>query len=123
TFGVLPYIGYSQDLGALGPGFEDLVVSLAVTAPNLYGATLPSNAPTAYFFLDGYFISISPLLALGYRVNDWLSIGGHVTYNYLRLKYSQRFSITDLLLSEEPTAEERATAESARLAIGDVDLD
>jgi len=64
-FGVLPYLGVSQDLGGLGGKWKDVVVSFAVTAPGLYGANLPLAAPTAYNFVKGYFGVVSAIAGAG----------------------------------------------------------
>lgn len=123
SFGVLPYIGFSKDLGALGEKWKDVVVSFAVTAPGLYGADLPLGAPTAYNFVKGYFAIISFMGGAGWKINDKVSVGFGFSYNYMRLNYSQRISLADALRGRNPTSDDAITADAAQAAIGDVRLD
>ena len=120
-FGVLPYLGLSRDLDFLGA--RDVVVSLAVTAPNLYGAFLPESAPTAYNFISGYFAVISTTLGAGWKVNRHLSLGASVSYNYMRLAYAQRISLADMLRGKSPTDQDKAIADAAQALIGDLRID
>ncbi len=122
-FGVLPYVGLSQDLGFFGPRARDVVVSLAVTAPNLYGANLPADAPTAYNFTEGFFATVSTTLGAGWRVNEHVAVGAALSYNYMKLTYAQRFSLMDLLLGEDPTPADVSMAMAAQMGIGDISLD
>ena len=102
-FGILPYLGLSQDLGFISPGLRDVVVSFALTAPNAYGADLPAGAPTAYNFITGYFVTASAILGAGWRVNRYLSVGASLSYNYMQLKYAQKFSDLDLIAAYDQT--------------------
>ena len=122
-FGVLPYLGFSQDLGFISPKAKDVVVSFAVTAPNLYGANLPAGAPTAYNFIKGYFAVISAMAGAGWKINDKISVGAGLSYNYMRLSYAQRLSLADTLRGRNPTADDIIDADVAQAAIGDVRLD
>jgi len=125
-YGVLPYVGLSSDLGGL-PGLgrrgRDIVVSLAVTAPNLYGARLPAEAPTAYNFHKGFFAVVSTMVGAGWRVTDWLSVGANLSYNAMLLSYSQRLSLADTLRGENPTPEDERLADQAQSVLGDVMLE
>ena len=102
-FGMLPYIGASQDLGFISEEAKDVVVSFALTAPNAYGANLSPGAPTAYNFIEGYFVTVSAILGAGYRVNRWLAVGVGLSYNYMQLKYAQKFSAVDLIDAYDPS--------------------
>lgn len=123
TFGILPYVGISQNLGVFSDALDGLTVSLAATAPNLYGANLPPDGPTSYFFVEGYFITIATILGAGWRVNDWFAVGANVSYNYFQLKYSQRFSLADMLRGDEPTFAEEFEADFGQAHVGDIQLD
>ncbi|MEE8409898.1 MAG: outer membrane protein transport protein [Myxococcota bacterium] len=120
-FGVIPYLGVSQDLGFMAPGLEDLVVSAAVYAPGAYGAFLPENAPTAYYAIEGLFVVIAGTAGLGWKLSDKLSIGAAGSVNYLSLGFSQKFSTIDLLTpeGEEPDL----PAKIAQAMIGDLKID
>jgi len=122
-FGVLPYVGGSRDLGFLGRRGRDVVVSLAVTAPNLYGANLPADAPTAYNFRKGFFAVASVQAGAGWKVTDWLNVGGSLAYNYMLLTYSQRISLADTLRGANPTPDDVALADQAQGLLGDLMLD
>lgn len=92
-FGLLPYLGGSVDLGFLGPRGRDVVVSVAVTAPNFYAAYLPEDAPTAYNIIGGYFLVLSSTAGFGWRLHPRLSVGASLSYNYMRLTMSQKISL------------------------------
>jgi long-subunit fatty acid transport protein len=119
--GVIPYLGYSQNLGFLSRKLRGLTASVAVYAPNAYGASLPQGAPTAYFVMDGLFLVAAATTGVGWRINDRLSIGASLSYNYLRLGFSQKFSSTDVLTPAGQVPD--ATAKAAQLLIGDLGLD
>jgi hypothetical protein len=53
TFGVLPFLGLSTDLGFLSERLGDVVVGLAAYAPDLYGGVFGDSGPTAYSMTDG----------------------------------------------------------------------
>jgi long-subunit fatty acid transport protein len=120
SFGILPFIGFSTDLGFIDQRFEDVVFSVGAYAPNLYGGTLSSEAPTRYFMTSGYFAVISATAGIGWRINDYVSIGGHISYNYMRMKYGFRLSTIDVLVpeGEEPDSLSRIVQD----AYGDIDL-
>jgi long-subunit fatty acid transport protein len=100
TFGVLPFLGFSTDLGFVSRRLEDVVLSVGAYAPNLYGGTLSTEAPTRYFMTKGYFAVVSATLGLGWRVNRRLSLGFNVSYNYMRMVYGVRYSSIDVLTDE-----------------------
>ncbi len=122
TMGVLPYVGISQDLGVISPALRDVVLSAAITAPNFYAGRMPGEGPSAYFFVEGYFLVISSMLGAGWRINDWLAIGGTVMYNYMRLSYSQLFSLADLLMGRDGSGNP-LVASMTQTMIGDVRMD
>ncbi len=121
SFGILPFIGFSTDLGFISPRLEDVVLSIGAYAPNLYGGTLSSDAPTRYFMTKGYFAVISATLGLGWRINEHISVGFHVSYNYMRMVYGVRFSAIDVLTDEGEPPD--AIARAVQDTFGDLDMD
>ncbi len=125
-FGILPYLGASLDLGFASPKLKDLVVSFALTAPNAYGANLSPDAPTAYNFIEGYFVTASAILGAAYRVNGWLAVGAGLSYNYMQLKYAQKFSTLDLIASFDASLAKQYEAlkkASSKFDLKDIRLD
>lgn len=121
TFGVLPYLGGSTDLGFASPSLRDVVVSLAFHAPNFYGAFFPEDAPTAYGFIGGMFLVSSATLGAGWRINEHVAVGASVSYNLMHISMSQKLSVIDLLTEEG--AAPGGTAQLAQTALGDVRLE
>jgi long-subunit fatty acid transport protein len=119
--GVIPYLGVSQNLGRFSRKLSGLTVSLAAYAPNAYGASLPHGAPTAYFVMDGLFLVAAATAGAGLRLNDKVSLGASLSYNYLRLGFSQKFSTTDVLTPAGAAPD--ATTKAAQLLLGDLGLD
>ncbi|MCC6746059.1 MAG: outer membrane protein transport protein [Deltaproteobacteria bacterium] len=120
-FGLLPYLAASTDLGFLGRRGKDVVVALALYSPNLYGAEMPESAPTAYMIVGGVFLSIAPTLAVGWRVNRYLALGGALSYNYLTLSMSQKLSFADALTPQGSRPEGLAVL--AQQLLGDLRMD
>lgn len=119
--GVIPYLGYSQNLGLVSDGLRGLTASVAVYAPNAYGASLPADAPTAYFIMDGLFLVAAATAGVGWRINDKVSVGANLSYNYLRLGFSQKFSTADVLTPAGQAPD--GVAKAAQSLIGDLGLD
>ncbi len=119
--GVIPYLGISQDLGALSPDLKDVVISVAAYAPGAYGAFLPKDAPTAYYVTEGLFIVGAATAGVGWRLNERLSLGASVSYNYARLGYAQKLALADALT--DPGAEVDAIAYAAQYAYGDLEME
>lgn len=120
-FGVIPYLGVSQDLGFIAPGLADLVVSAALYAPGAYGAFLPENAPTAYYAIGGLFVIATGTAGFGWKLSDKLSIGASGSVNYLSLGFSQKFSTIDILTPEGEDPD--LSAALAQAMIGDLRID
>jgi len=120
-FGILPYLGGSTDLGFISPRLKNVVASLAVYAPDFYGAFLPDDAPTAYHIIEGTFMVIATTAGAGWRINRYVSVGANVSYNYMRLGYAQKMSIIDALTltGQEPDG----VAKGAQGLLGDLRLD
>ena len=119
--GVIPYLGYSQNLGFISDRLRGLTVSAAAYAPNAYGASLPQGAPTAYFIMDGLFLVAAATVGAGWRINDIVSVGANLSYNYLRLGFSQKFSTADVLT--DPGQPPDGVALAAQGLIGDLGMD
>jgi long-subunit fatty acid transport protein len=118
-FGVIPYLSGGTDLGFLGR--EDITVAAAIYSPNFYGAFLPEGAPTAYGIIGGYFVVISAAVGAGWRINDYISVGANVSYNYMRLTIAQRISLANALT---PAGQDPAgLASLAQTLIGDLRMD
>jgi len=117
-FGILPYLGGSTDLGFVSPRLKNLVVSMAIYAPDFYGAFLPDDAPTAYHIIKGTFLVLATTAGAGWRVNRYLSVGVNMSYNYMQLGYAQKMSIIDALSGEPPNV-----ALGAQQLYGDIRLD
>ena len=122
TMGILPYVGISQDLGVISRRLKNVVLSVAITAPNFYAGELPANAPSSYFFVEGYFVVVSSMLGAGWRINDSLAIGGTLMYNYMRLSYAQLFSLADLLMGRDGSGNPLVATMTQKM-IGDVRMD
>lgn len=120
-FGVIPYLGVTQNLGALSPALKDVGVGFALYSPGAYGATFDSKAPTAFFVEKGLFLMASATVGVGWRVNKYLSVGGNVSYNYMRLGYAQKFSAIDTLTPSGQEPDD--TAHLAQDGIGDLSMD
>lgn len=121
SFGVLPYLGVTTDLGFLGPRARDVVLSAALHAPNFYGAYFPESSPSSYNFIGGMFLVSAATVGGGFRINRFVSVGASVSYHYMVLTMAQKLSMVDLLTpaGEEP----QAIATLAQLALGDLRLD
>lgn len=120
SFGILPFLGFSTDLGFISTRFEDVVFSIGAYAPNLYGGTLASDAPTRYFMTEGYFAVISATVGIGWRINEYVSIGGHLSYNYMQMKYGFHLSLIDVLVDEGE--EPDMLSELVQDSYGDIDM-
>ncbi len=121
SFGVLPYIGVTTDLGFISPAGRDVVVSAALYAPNAYGAYFPQDAPTAYNFIGGAFLVGAATVGAGWRINRYIAVGANISYNYMYLSMSQRLSVADALTpsGQQPDT----TARNAQYVVGDIRLD
>jgi long-subunit fatty acid transport protein len=120
SFGVLPFLGVSTDLSFVSPRLRDVVLAVGAYAPNLYGGSLPEEAPTRYFMTDGYFAVIAATVGLGWRISDRVALGAHVSYNYMRMKYGFRLSLIDVLTPEGAPPD--LLGQLAQTIFGDVDL-
>lgn len=118
TFGILPYVGISTDLGLVSSALKNVVISAAITAPNFYAGELPADAPSSYYFIEGHFLVLSSMFGVGWRINDWLAVGGTAMYNYMQLEYAQRFSLANVLWGKN--GENALVAKVAQAAVGDV---
>jgi long-subunit fatty acid transport protein len=118
---IVPYLGASTDLGFLSDRTRDVTISLAAYAPGAYGASLPSTGPSTYFITDALFLVTTLTAGAGWRITDWLSVGANLSYNYMRLDYSQRFSLADVLT--EPGQKPDALAVLAQGLMGDLDFE
>jgi long-subunit fatty acid transport protein len=124
-FGAIPYLGISQDLGEISPSLKNLTASFALYAPGAYGASFAVNAPTAYYVINGLFVIVAATGGVGWRINDYISVGASFSYNYRRLDFAQRFSTIDLLTPSniEPLNNPDITPALAQAALGDLRLD
>lgn len=120
-FGVIPYLAGGTDLGFLGPRGRDITVAAAIYSPNFYGAYLPEDAPTAYGIIGGYFVVISAAAGVGWRINDYISVGANISYNYMRLTLGQKISLANALTPVGQVPGGLATA--AQSLVGDLRLD
>lgn len=119
--GLIPYLGISQDLGFISERLKGLVASFAAYAPGAYGASLAADAPTSYFVIDGLFLVAAATVGVGWRINDIVAVGANLSYNYMRLGYSQKFSTIDVLTPKDQDPD--AIAVAAQQRIGDLRLD
>lgn len=119
-WGVMPFLAAGTGLGRLGPKWKDVVVALALYAPNFYGAYLPEDAPTAYHIIGGMFMTGSATFGVGWRINRFIALGADISYNYMYLTMSQKYSMVAALTppGEEPDGMARAAQE----LIGDINL-
>ena len=118
-FGIIPYLGAATDLGFLG--LPKVVVSAAIYAPNFYGAYFSDQSPSAYNFVGGLFLVTAATFGGGVRLTERVSLGGYLSYHYMRLSMSQLLSVTDLLTPKGQIPD--AMARVAQGALGDIDLD
>lgn len=121
TFGVLPFLAASTDLAFITPKAKDFVVGLAIYSPMFYGAFLPEAAPTAYHIIEGTFVVISATAGVGWRINDKISIGASVSYNYMRLSFAQKYSAIDMLTAAGEAPDD--FSKMAQSLVGDIRLD
>lgn len=119
--GVIPFLGVAHNLGHVSPALEKLTLAFALYAPGAYGAFLGKDKPTSYFITDGLFVVGAATVGAGYRINEQISVGASVSYNYLRLGYKQRFSTIDVMT--DPGQAPDALALVAQQAIGDLDME
>lgn len=121
SFGVLPYLGVTTDLGFVSRSARDIVVSLALYAPNFYGAYFPAEAPSAYNFIGGSFMVGAATVGAGWRINRHVAVGANLSYHYMRLTMAQRMSVISALTpaGQEPNA----LAKNAQFLLGDIRLD
>jgi len=117
--GVIPFLGGSWGLQPLSPKLRGVTVALAAYAPGAYGAYLPEDAPTAYFVVDGLFLIAQATAGVGWRLDEHFAIGGSLSYSYLRLGYSQKFSMADVLT---PAGEAVGLGKIGQLLIGDLQM-
>ncbi len=121
SFGLQPFLAASTDLGFISPGLSDMVVALALFAPNAYAAYLPEDAPTAYHVIGGLFLVGTASLGVGYRLNRYISLGGSISYNYMHLTLSQKMSAVDALTpaGQAPSS----LGKMAQQLVGDINMD
>lgn len=120
-FGVLPAIALSWAFDPKLPDLERIVLGFGIHTPNLYGAFLPKDAPSAYFVTDGYFVVVAATLGMGVRVNEHFSIGASIAYNYMTLAMGRKISIPDALT---PPGEDVSTLGHTGYAmLGDLTMD
>lgn len=120
-FGILPYLGVTTDLSFISPSAQDVVVSLALYAPNFYGAYFPQDAPTAYGFIEGMFMVGAATAGVGWRIHRTISVGASISYHYMQLSLSKKLSMADVLTKrgEEP----EIVGILAQQALGDLRLE
>lgn len=80
TAGTCPYIAYTNDFNK-----EKWTAGVALYFPNFYGAFMPEDAPTRYYFVRAYFVTGYLTAAGAYKINDKLSVGGGLSYIYVLL--------------------------------------
>lgn len=97
TFGVLPFLGFTTNLSVLSKSLRDLAVGVAIYAPDVYGGNLGDEKPTAYFMTRGYFVVLATTFGMGWRLSDRVSLGFNLSYNYMRMSFTQRMSFIDAL--------------------------
>jgi long-subunit fatty acid transport protein len=121
TFGVLPFLAASADLERWSRRLRGVTVGLAVYAPDFYGAWLPKDAPTAYSLIGGYFLVLSTTAAIGWRPSPYVAVGANLSYNYMRLNFSQKLSVVDALTprGEAPSS----LAQTGQSLLGDIRMD
>jgi long-subunit fatty acid transport protein len=119
--GLIPYLGATQNLGAFSKKLRDVTVSLAIYSPGAYGASLPSDAPSAFFATKGLFLMGAVTGGAGWRINKYIAIGGNLSYNYMRLNFGQKFSTTDALTPDGQMPD--GTARAAQIILGDLQMD
>ena len=117
TFGVVPFLGFSTDLGFASESLRDLAVGVAVYAPNFYGGSYANSGPASYFMTEGYFAVLATTVAVGWRVSEQLSLGFNVSYEYMRLSLGRRLSFLDALT--EPGEEPSSVARAVQRTFGD----
>jgi long-subunit fatty acid transport protein len=105
-FGAIPYLAATSDLSFLGEGGRDVVAGLAVYAPSFYGARMPEDAPSRYSVIDGMFMVGSVTFGVGWRLNQILSLGLSLSYNYMRVATTRKVSTVNSLTpaGEDPSA-------------------
>jgi len=121
SFGVLPYLGVTTDLGFISPRARSVVLSLAIHAPNFYGAYFPEDAPSAYSFIGGMFLVSAATVGGGLRINRFISVGANLSYHYMYLSMAQKLSPTNLLTPQGQQPDGMATL--AQMVLGDIRLD
>ena len=121
SFGVLPYLGVSTDLGFISESARRVVLSVALYAPNFYGAYFPEGAPSAYNFVEGMFMVGAATVGAGWRINRFVSVGANISYHYMRLSMVQRMSVVDALTrpGEQPTFQSK----TIQSMVGDLRMD
>jgi long-subunit fatty acid transport protein len=116
AMGTIPYLGMSVQLT------DGLTGSLAVFLPAFYGATFPTDAPTKYHIIDGYFATGSVTAGAGWRICSILAVGASVSYNYMRLSSRRSLSLARILTpADEP--EPYLGALIAQGTLGDLTID
>lgn len=80
SYGAIPFIGVSSDLGT-----ERFRLAFAIYAPNAYGASLPVEEATRYHATQALFISGRATVAAAYDFNDHITVGASLSllYTYL----------------------------------------
>ena len=121
TFGVVPFLGATFDLGAINPDWDHAAAGIALYLPAFVGATMPERAPSAYHIVDGFFGVGGVSFAAGWRLHRMLSIGASVTYMYMRAQKKQRISITDSVTPAGQTPD--AMTLLGHRMVGDITLD
>ena len=116
SLGVVPYLGVSTDLGALGA--RDVVVAAAAYLPAFYGGSTAPDSPTRYHLLEGHFLVGAATLGAGWRLNRYVALGGSLSYLLMRTTFSQSLSI--LASTTSPGARPSMEAEAAQLVLGDL---
>ena len=120
-FGTVPYFGITSNLGTLNPGLKDVTIGFSLYSPAFYGAKMPDGAPTDYTVMEGMFLVGSAAFGAGWRINDYLSVGASLSYNYMRLDAKRKFSTVRSLtpLEDEQPSSEGIMAQSM---IGDLTM-
>jgi long-chain fatty acid transport protein len=84
NWAIVPFLGVASDLGT-----KSLRAGLALYAPNLYGASLPEDAPSRYHLTRGFFFATHLTGTLAWKVNEHFAIGAGVSAVYMVMQGAQ----------------------------------
>jgi len=92
SFGGVPFIGASTDLG-----LERWRFGIAWYFPNLSASALPEDAPTKYHGIESYFVNYYLTPSVAYRVLPKLSLGVGASHIYAQQYFRVRIDLGELL--------------------------